>query len=65
MGIVRLVCPWCGLRDVNKLSLGHAGNEVLRVTADSRVRKDYRGCVHKVHSGCVFGTQDAHLDALR
>ena len=57
MGIVRLFCSWLGLHDVNEASLGRGGNEALRVTADSLVRKDY--------SGCVFGTQDAHLDALR
>ena len=57
MGIVRLICSWLGLHDVNESSLGRAGNETLRVTTDSLVREDY--------SGCVFGTQDAHLDALR
>ena len=46
-----------GLHDVNESSLGRAGNETLRVTTDSLVREGY--------SGCVFGTQDAHLDALR
>ncbi|MDB4654597.1 hypothetical protein OAE40_02335 [Rubripirellula sp.] len=57
MGIVRLICSWLGLHDVNESSLGRAGNETLRVTTDSLVREDY--------SGCVFGMQDAHLDALR
>ena len=65
MGIVRLICSWLGLHDVNESSLGRAGNETLRVTIDSLVREVYSGCVRKVYSGCVFGTQDAHLDALR
>lgn len=56
-GIVGLICSWLRLHDVNESSLGRAGNATLRVTTDSLVREDY--------SGCVFGTLDAYIDALR